>query len=295
MMYELPSETEVLDRLATWVNGRDSIRAMIMSSSRTRPGGPVDLLSDYDIILAVTDPERYAKNHDWVYDYGAPMVRWGDQHELYGLTATFLGVVYADGIKIDYTIWPDALLERVAAQPALPDELDVGYRVLVDKDGRTAGWKPPTYCAHIPSPPTEAEYRALVEEYWWDATYVAKSLWRDELLFAKFCLDYDMKLVAMLRMLEWRMEVDQGWSVKPGVWGRGLKRLLPAGIWPELASAYVGPGSEDNWEALFRQGALFRRVAKEVGDALGYTYPQPVDDQVVAYLEWIRRLPPHAP
>ena len=95
-------------------------------------------------------------------------------------TTYFRGLIYADGTKIDYTIWPDALLDRVAEEPTLPDMLDVGYRVLLDKDGRASRWKPPSYRAHIPAKPTETEYRDLVEEFWWSMTYIAKSLWRDE-------------------------------------------------------------------------------------------------------------------
>jgi hypothetical protein len=114
-------------------------------------------------------------------DYGEPMVRWGDQGEVCGLTTYFRGLVYADGTKIDYTIWPEALLDRIAEEPVLPDMLDVGYRVLLDKDGRASRWKPPAYRAHIPAKPTATEYRDLVEEFWWSMTYIAKSLWRDEL------------------------------------------------------------------------------------------------------------------
>lgn len=54
-----------------------------------------------------------------------------------------------------------------------------------------------------------------------------------------------------------------------------------------------GPDIEDNWAALFRTTALFRRVALEVGGALGYAYPQQVDDQVSAYLNAVWHLPPH--
>lgn len=277
--------------MVAWGNARPSVRALILTSSRTRPDGPVDRLSDYDLILAVTDAERFGREDDWISDYGQPMVRWGDQSERYGRTTYFRGVVYADHVKIDYSVWPDALLERIAEQPALPDDLDVGYRVLLDKDGRTAGWKPPTYRAHIPARPTEAEYRALVEEFWWDATYVAKSLWRDDLAFAKFSLDYDIKLVALRRMLEWRIEIEHDWSVKPGVLGRGLKRLLPADTWTEWTATYVGPDIEENWGALLRSAALFRRVAREVAQALGYAYPQDVDDGVSAYLNAIRAMP----
>ncbi len=291
MLQDMPQEADVLAKLVAWGNAQPTVRAMILTSSRTRPDGPVDLLSDYDIILAVTDAERFGQEDAWQFDYGPPMVRWGDQTEMYGLTTYFRGVVYADYVKIDYSIWPDALLERISAEDALPDGLDVGYRVLLDKEGRTSGWKPPSYKAHIPTIPTEAEYQAVVEEFWWTTTYVAKSLWRDELVFTRFCLDYDIKLGVMRRLLEWRIELDHAWAVKPGIFGRGLKQRLPTDIWSELTSTYVGPEIEDNWTALFRTTALFRRVAREVGSALGYTYPQQVDDRVSAYLDAVRQLP----
>ena len=188
-MLTLPSETEVLDKVVRWANARADIRAVIISSSRVRPGAPVDMLSDYDVILAVTDVERFAHDDAWIHEYGRLMVLWGDQSQLYGLPTYFRGAIYADYVKVDWSIWPVALLERVAAEPSLPDTLDVGYKVLLDKDSRTAGWQPPRYRAHIPARPTAAEYLAVVEEFWWSATYVAKSLWRDELVFARFCLD----------------------------------------------------------------------------------------------------------
>jgi aminoglycoside 6-adenylyltransferase len=112
------------------------------------------------------------------------------------------------------------------------------------------------------------------------------------LVFAKWILDQDMKTVAMRRMLEWRIEIDHDWSLKPGVLGRGLKRFLPAQHWAELANTYVGPDFEENWAALWRTAYLFRRVAREVGNALCYTYPQEVDDQVSVYVNAIRQLPP---
>lgn len=289
-MLALPDEADVLERLIAWGEEHPSIRALILTSSRARADASVDLLSDYDVIVAVTDASAFISNDDWVLAYGEPLARWGDRHELYELTTSFLGVVYADGIKVDYTIWPDALLERVAEAESLPEELDVGYRVLLDKDGRASDWRAPTYRAHIPAPPTEAEYRAIIEEFWWDTSYVAKALWRGEVVFAKFALDYDAKLVALRRVLEWRIELDHDWSLLPGAYGRGLERLLPADISAELASTYVGSGVEDNWAALFRTTALFRRVATEVGDALGYAYTEDVDEGVSAYLEGVRRL-----
>lgn len=102
------------------------------------------------------------------------------------------------------------------AWPTLADVLDVGYRVLVDKDGLTQGLKPPTYTAHIPPVPTEKEYQMLIEEFWSESTYVAKNLWRDELLPAKYNLDYVMKFQLLRKLLEWRIEINHNWSLKPG-------------------------------------------------------------------------------
>jgi len=285
-----PDEAEVLERLVAWGAEDPSIRALILTSSRARADDSVDLLSDYDVIAAVTDTDIFTRNNDWISAYGRPLARWGDQSKLYGLTKYFMGVVYSDGVKVDYTLWADALLERVAEAEVLPEELDVGYRVLLDKDGRTSDWATPSYRAHIPAPPTEAEYRAIIEEFWWDTSYVAKALWRGEVVFAKFALDYDAKFVALRRLLEWRIELDHGWSLRPGAYGRGLERLLPADISSELANTYVGTDVEENWDALFRTTALFRRVATEVGDALGCAYPEGVDEGVSAHLEGVRRL-----
>jgi aminoglycoside 6-adenylyltransferase len=155
----------------------------------------------------------------------------------------------------------------------------------------TVRWPPPTYTAYIPPKPTEAEYRALVEEFWWDTTYLAKALWRDELVFAKFMLDYDVKLVALRQMLEWRAELEHDWSLVPGKLGQRLKQTLPPGLWEELASTYVGPDLDDNWAALFQTATLFSQVAKTVGAALGYAYPQHVEDGIRAQLDAVRVLP----
>jgi len=289
-MLRLPDEAVVLERLVAWAEASESIRALVLTSSRARADGSADELSDYDLIVAVRNPLEMTRDDEWVSAYAQPLARWGDQHELYGMKTYFHGVVYPDGVKVDYTLWPAELLARVSLESALPEDLDVGYRVLLDKDGVTSSWPAPAYRAHVPSRPSREEYDALVDEFWWDTTYVAKSLWRGEVFFAKFMLDYDTKFVALRRFLEWRIELDHDWSLRPGSHGRGLERLLTAELWADLASTFVGTGIEENWEALFRTTALFRRVALEVGDALGYPYPQDKDATITAHLHGVRAL-----
>ena len=65
------------------------------------------------------------------------------------MSTFFRGVIYTDGVRVDYTVWPAALLERVS-EAGLPEDLDVGYLVLLDKDGRSSEWQALSYRAHIP-------------------------------------------------------------------------------------------------------------------------------------------------
>jgi aminoglycoside 6-adenylyltransferase len=197
---------------------------------------------------------------------------------VHGATSLFRGVVYEDGTKIDWTLWP-AHAPELVAERGLPDNLDVGYRVLLDRDGSTAHWAPPTYSAHIPSRPSEAEYLALVEEFWWSATYVAKARVRGEHFFARYILDVDMTYGVLRRMLEWLLETQRDWCWKPGAYGRGLERDLP----PDLAAALEA--AHDSFESTI---ALFRTVARDVGDALGYAYPRYADEAVTAYIDKLR-------
>ncbi len=288
----LPDESDVLGPLLAWGERDDRIRALVLTSSRARQDDTVDQLSDYDVIAAVRDLEPFESGYGWAAAVGRPLACWGDETTLLGERVVFRGVVYDDGVKVDYTFWPEQLLERVAQADVLPEDLDVGYRILLDKDVRTSAWAAPTYQAHIPSPPTREEYQAQVEEFWWALTYAAKALWRGEVVFAKFVLDYDSKLGPLRRFLEWRIEIEHGWSVRPGAFGRGLERLLPSHLTAELLDTYTGAGIEESWEAVFRLAALFRRVAQDVGEALGYEYPQSVDDGVTAHLEAVRALAP---
>jgi aminoglycoside 6-adenylyltransferase len=284
---------EVIRRLTLWADRKDSVRAMLLTSTRANPGATVDVHSDYDAVLVVEDVHPFFEDRSWLGDFGEVLVAYWDPiypDPDHGIELTGNVTQYADGLKIDFTLWPVALARRIVRAPTLPDELDAGYAVLLDKEGLFDAMLPPSYGAYVPDRPDEGTYLTVVNDFLSDAPYVAKCLWRDELLPAKWCLDHDMKHVYLLRMLEWRMERDHGWSVPAGHLGKGLKKRLPAEIWSQLEGTFAGAGIADNWEAHFRTMELFRRIATEVADDLGYAYPLDLDRRVTAYVREIRDL-----
>jgi aminoglycoside 6-adenylyltransferase len=285
-------EPAPIRRLREWAEAREDVRALLLTSSRASPHAPIDRFSDYDVILAVRDVRPYFADRRWLGDFGPVLAVYRDPIRRTEGFETFAYITqYEQGLKIDFMLWPVALLPRYAGAPALPEVLDVGYRVLLDKDRLTAGLAPPTYRAHIPDRPSAEEFTTVVEEFFHEATYVAKLLWRDELLPAKHSLDHMMKHDYLRRMLEWRIESDHDWSLKPGAYGKGLKKRLPPERWAALERTYAGAGLDDNWEALFRTIELFREVALEVTGRLGHAYPHELDRRVVDYLHWVRTLP----
>lgn len=264
---------------------------MVLTSSRAVPDAPGDLFSDYDLILVLTEVRPFFEDRAWLEAFGRVLVLYRDPlHPVLGSLASAYVTQYDSGLKIDFSLWPVEILQQIAADPQLPQELDAGYRVLLDKDGLAAGLKPPTYRGYIPAPPTESEYLTVVELFFHEATYVAKHLWRDDLMAAKYNLDYAMKLEDLRQVLEWLIELDHGWSVKPGPYGRRLKRWLPPDLWAELEATYAGADLQANWQAMFRTIALFRRVAVEVGERLGFAYPHDLHRRAVTYLEKVRNL-----
>jgi aminoglycoside 6-adenylyltransferase len=284
-------EKRVIEKLVHWAEDRPTVRAMLLTSSRVNPNAPVDVLSDYDVILVVIDVHPFFDDRSWLEDFGPVLVVYRDPiKDVYGGEKFAYITQYEDGTKIDFTFWSLDTMRRVAGKPDIVDELDLGYAVLLDKDRLADGLGAPTFKAFIPTPPTEAAYQNIVEEFFHEATYVAKHLWRDDLIAAKYNLDYGMKLENLRTMLEWRMEIDYHWSVKPGVYGRGLKRHLAPEIWSELERTYVGANIEDNWQALFATIELLSKVAIQVGNHFGYKYPHGLHERVIRYLQRVKSL-----
>lgn len=286
-------QDEVFDKLVQWAEQRDSIRAMLLTSTRAVPDATVDFLSDYDVILIVEDIHPFYEDRSWLEDFGEVLVVYWDPiypDPEHGNEKTANVTQYADGLKIDFTLWPVALFQKIVQAPALQAELDAGYRVLLDKDNLTREMKPPTYRAYIPTRPTNEAYQLLINDFFTDVPYMGKCLLRGELLPAKWCLDYDMKHVHLRPMLEWRAGVEHNWSAPTGSLGKGLKKLLPPATWSRLEDTYAGASTQENWDALFRTITLFRDVAIEVGKGLGYEYPLELDQRVTAFVQRMQEM-----
>ena len=78
-------EVDVIDRLIQWANSQPLARAMLLESSRASEGTSIDILSDYDVLLVVSDTRPFLRDEGWLQDFGKILVLFRDKGRMHGL------------------------------------------------------------------------------------------------------------------------------------------------------------------------------------------------------------------
>ncbi|MDX1675786.1 MAG: aminoglycoside 6-adenylyltransferase [Longimicrobiales bacterium] len=284
MKQEKPSISPLEAKIAEWAKGQPDVRAALLIGSRATPQGARDGYSDHDVILFLDPASRLHRKDDWLEAFGRPLIVLREVTEHRGETVPTRLVQYRGGHRIDFTLSRVDLLHRIAEQEALPDWLAAGYRVLLDRDGDAAALRPPSASAYVPRPPTTREYRALVDEFWWETLYVGKYVSRNELLPARYSLETVLRYECLVPMLEWYVQIPREWEQSVGVRGRGLRWLLDLEDRELLDATYAADTLASHRRALDAMIELFRRAARAVARDLGLHYPAILDDETVRLL-----------
>jgi aminoglycoside 6-adenylyltransferase len=205
--------------------------------------------------------------------------------EPYGYLMQFM-----DGNRIDLTLFPLSKVEEVYGINGCRDSLST---TLLDKDGIIPPFPPANDKDHLPKPPTAKDFHDCCNEFWWVSPYAAKGLWREELVYAKWMLDSYVR-EQLMKMLDWYVGVQTGFSVSTGKYGKYLQRCLEPELWEMLQQTYSDTGYTNIWQALNVMTRLFRRIAIPVSEHFGFEYPHTEDQRVSAHLDHVRRLPKDA-
>lgn len=281
---------EMFDLVLSYAANDERIRAVGLNGSRTNRNAPKDIFQDFDIVYLVTEMDSFMKDTHWIDVFGERIILQTPENislfpPTLGARFSYL-MLFTDGNRIDLTLVPIEEKEKYCNE----DKLTV---ILMDKDNNLPEVPPPTdedYWAKRPS----AEFFAdCCNEFWWISTYVAKGLWRKEILYAHEHLNNILRPM-LLQMLEWNVGIENNYSVSIGKCGKYLEKYLSKKSWQELLSTYAGGSYDDVWRALFAMVYLFRKTAIIVADRLGFKYISEEDEKVTAYLAHIKSLSPNA-
>ncbi len=280
------TKDEMLQLILDAARDDDRIRAVVMNGSRLNPNSPPDPFQDFDVVYFVTDVTPFRNNYEWIRRFGQLMIMeepddMQDPPPGAGPGFAYL-MQFTDGNRIDLGIYPVADLKD-----RTQDSLSL---VLLDKDCVVGSLPPPNEASYLPKAPTRKAFGDCTKEFWWLGPYVAKGLWRQEILYAKFMLDQLMR-AQLMKMLVWHIGVQTHFSVNPGKFGRFFEKVLEPDLWQMLERTYSDCGYEASWDALFAMCILFRKVAVPLAVHFGFDYPWDDDRRVSAHLEHVRTLP----
>jgi aminoglycoside 6-adenylyltransferase len=288
--FPMRTETEIFDLILGFARSDRRIRAVVLNGSRANPGAPRDILQDYDIVYFVTDLQPYIRREDLPALFGEIMIlqrpdEMGPTETRRQEGYTYL-MQFIDGTRIDLTFRPISALEADLSADSLS-------RLLLDKDDRIPSFAPASWAGYLPQTPDETAFHDCCNEFWWLAPYVAKGLWRGELIGPKYLLDVLMR-GELLKMLTWYYGLQTEFQRSAGKFGRFFPEVLGEEMWKELLQTYSDGSPASIWQALFTMGTLFRQTAQEVAGRSGFRYPQEDDDRVSAFIRKVQALPDHA-
>lgn len=166
----------------------------------------------------------------------------------------------------------------------LCDDWDIGYNILIDKDGLTVGMKKSTYQVSIIKKPNPCEFEKLLNDFWWDTTYVAKCLARADIFYAKFMLENIIRTEYLKLLIEWYIASDHNWSITTNKHGRLFDLYLPAKMWERVLQTFSGHDIDENWDALFAMTDLVNEMGTYLSEKLHYEYPIQLETDVRKYL-----------
>jgi aminoglycoside 6-adenylyltransferase len=275
-------QDSVIENLQKWGEEQDSVITMILTGSRANPNTVTDIFSDYDVQLFVKDVAPYMVD-DWLSYFGNIMIKW-PLKPMPTFSEDWITrlVLFENKVRIDFQITAKSSIEESA--------FDSGFKVLVDKQGLTKDLHSPTFSEFMIKKPNRDEYDALVNEFFWDAIYIAKYLRRDEIYFAKYMFDSVIRFQQLGKIIEWYIGSQNNWAINTGKYGRFFKRHLDPGVWIEIEATFADANIENNWAALFNVIRLFRKLAKYVAESLGYKYPTELDERITEYCAGIKGL-----
>jgi len=283
-IYSMKYRDEKLKRIIDWSEKNREIRAVLLTSSLVNPLASVDEFSDLDIELVFEDNTKYISDNNWISNFGIPIAMIEEDETYFDYKHAMKMVLYDDYVKVDFKLYSKKEFLEEVQQNELCEDWDIGYKVLIDKDNLTQNLKKPTYQVSIIIKPTEQKFEQLLNDFWWDTTYVAKSLARDELFYAKFMSENNIRTDYLIPLIEWHIAIQHDWKITTNKFGRLFKKYLTSEMWQKVEQTFSGSIIEDNWNALFAMADLVSEIGKELSEKLGFEYPIKLETDIRKYL-----------
>lgn len=245
------------------------VEAIALSGSRMNPQSIKDEFQDYDVVYIVDDMEDLISDLSWLDQFGSLLI---SQHNVVEHRHLYL-MLFEDGNRIDLTLCPKEYIQEWV-------DSEANFEVIKDDKGLFESYLPSPK-RYWTCPPTEEEFAATCNEFWWVSAYVVKAIRRNQLIYATDHL-YGICQQELLKVLAWQVTSDRG-AVDIGKNYKHLFHYLPAEK-EKVFSALLDLSSiEKIKQSLFATMKLFDGEAQELAQKMGFTYDKEVAEKMISY------------
>lgn len=284
------NEAEMYDLILKIANEDDRIRAVYMNGSRTNKNVPKDIFQDYDVVYVVNETQSFIEDKEWIHNFGEIWYMQypedhpdypSDRENVYGWLMQF-----RDGNRIDLHV------ETIGhAQEHIGD--DRLCEILLDKDYILPEIPEATDEDYHVKKPSKEQFLCYCNDFWWCLNNVAKGLWRKEIPYVQDMMNFYIRK-QLESVLSWKIGIETDFSVSVGKSAKYMYKWLSKEEYDAYLSTYFMGTVEDGWRAVFAMTELFRTVAPEVAEKLGYEYNYDEEHGSIEFLEHVRNMPEDA-
>ena len=247
------------------------VEVVALSGSRTNPQSQKDEFQDYDVVYIVENLNDLLSDLSWLDQFGMRLI---EQHNVLGHRRLYL-MLFEDGNRIDLTLCPKEYIQEWV-------DSEAGFRVLKDENGLFEAYQPNAK-RYWTAPPSEEEFVASCNEFWWVSAYVVKGIRRNQLIYATDHL-YGICQQELLKILAWQVASDKG-IVDIGKNYKHLFHYLPAELEKDFSALLDLSSLEKISQSLFATMNVFDREAQILAQKLGFAYDLEVAKKLMTYAE----------
>lgn len=280
----MKAREEKLKSIINWSENNKDVKVVLLTSSLVNPLAPVDEFSDLDIELIFENNTQYISDNNWTHHFGNPIAMIEEDENSFDGKHAMKMILYDDHVKVDFKLFSkDKFLEEVRLKK-LPEDWDIGYKVLIDKEEITKEMQESSFQVSIIKKPSKEEFQRILNDFWWDTTYIAKCLARDEIFYAKFMSETNIRTEYLISLIEWYIASKHNWNITTNKYGRLFKKYLNHEMWLKTEQTFSGSNIKDNWVALLAMTDLVSEIGVELSEKLNYEYPFKLEKDIRKYL-----------
>lgn len=280
------NSTEIYSLLEkiTWQDNR--ILALYMNGSRVNPNVMQDDFQDYDVVFVVTETFSFINDKQWINNFGNPLYFQlpdenpnfpNDKENFYGYLVQF-----EDGVRLDIHI--------ETLQHALENiKKDSLCKILIDKNNYLPKIPESSDKDYWVKKPTQEQFLACCNEFWWCTNNLAKGLARKEILYVQDMANFVVRK-ELEKMLSWKVGIKTDFKVSVGKSAKYISKYLENDIYENYLKTFFTCDIEAAWKSIFLMCDLFEKISEEVATCFKFDHNSKEARNAREFLKRVREL-----